>query len=318
MKKLLILFAALALVLSACSNTVNTGGNGNSAKGNTSKTNSGNKKKAGPIVISGKPWTEQRILPYILADYIKAKTKYPVKVREGVGETDVLQQAITQGKIDMYVEYTGTGYLEVLKKKFKRSQSAQKIYQMTKKGYEKKYHLTWTAPLGFQNTYAITVRKSTAKKYHLKNSTDITKYSNKFIFGAPATFYGRADGFKYMTDAYNYHFKRHVSLKPGLMYEALQKGQVDVIPAFTTDARIDLYHLATTKDNKHIFPPYYAAPVVRMDTLKAYPKLKGVLNSLKGKISVKEMRQMNGEVDIHHKKPENVAKKFLKDKGLIN
>ena len=318
MKKLLILFAALAMILSACSNTVNT--NGNSSNGDTSKSksNSGNSKKGGPIVIGGKPWTEQRILPYILADYIQAKTNYSVKVRNDVGETNVLQAAITQGKIDMYVEYTGTGYLAVLKHKFKSSQTAQEIYQTTKKEYQKKYNLTWTAPLGFQNTYAITVRKSTAKKYNLKKSSDITKYSNKLIFGGPATFYGRSDGFKYMKDSYNYQFKKHVSLKPGLMYEAVKKGQVDVIPAFTTDARIDLYNLAMTKDDKHIFPPYYAAPVVRMDTLKSHPKLKGVLNSLKGKISVKEMRHMNGEVDIHHKKPEDVAKKFLKDKGLIN
>lgn len=311
MKKLLILFAALALVLSACSNTVNT-------NGNNAKSNSSNSKKGGVIVIGGKPWTEQRILPYILADYIQAKTNYPVKVRNDVGETSVLQAAITQGKIDMYVEYTGTGYLAVLKHKFKPSQTAQKVYQITKKDYEKKYNLTWTAPLGFQNTYAITVRQSTAKKYHLKKSSDITKYSNQLVFGAPATFYGRSDGYKYMKSSYNYQFKKHVSLKPGLMYEALKKGQVDAIPAFTTDARIDLYHLAMTKDDKHIFPPYYAAPVVRMDTLKSHPKLKGVLNSLKGKISVKEMRHMNGEVDIHHKKPENVAKQFLKDKGLIN
>lgn len=312
MKKLAILMAAfLVMALSACS----SGGNHNASGGGKSSGNAS--KKAGPIVISGKPFTEQRILPYILADYIKAKTNYPVKVKLATGPTNVLQQAITDGTIDMYVEYTGTGYLAVLKDKFKPGQSPQFIYNQTKKGYEKKYHLTWLAPLGFENTYTLALRQDTAKKYHIKKASDIAGPSKHFIFGAPATFYGRADGYNYMNKAYGFHFKKHVSMKPGLMYEAVKQGQVDVIPAFTTDARIDKYHLATTVDDKNIFPPYYAAPVVRMDTLKAYPKLADVVDQLKGKITAKEMRHMNGEVDLQKKQPAEVAKQFLKKKGLI-
>lgn len=310
MKKLAIFMAVfLVMALSACG----SGGNNNSS----SKGGSSAAKKAGPIVISGKPFTEQRILPYILADYIKAKTNYPVKVKLATGPTNVLQQAITDGTIDMYVEYTGTGYLAVLKDKFKPGQSASDVFKKTKQGYQKKYHLTWLAPLGFQNTYTLAMRQDTAKKYHIKKASDITGPSKNLVFGAPATFYGRADGYGYMNKAYGFHFKKHVSMKPGLMYEAVKQGQVDVIPAFTTDARIDKYNLATTVDNKHIFPPYYAAPVVRMDTLKAYPKLADVVDQLKGKISAKEMRHMNGEVDIKKKKPQDVAKQFLKKKGLI-
>lgn len=314
MKKIALIIAAAFLVLSACG--LSQGDTSSNGGGSKQSANSG-KSDAGPIVISGKPFTEQRILPYLLADYIKAKTDYSIQVRPAVGPTGALQTAITDGDIDMYVEYTGTGYLAVLKKEFKSGESAKKIYKQTKQAYEKKYHLTWLAPLGFQNTYTLALRKGPAQKYGIKKASDIAPVSGKFKFGAPATFYGRADGYEYMNKAYGFHFKDHVSMKPGLMYEALKKGEVDVIPAFTTDARIDKYNLATTVDNKHIFPPYYAAPVVRMDTLKAYPKLDDVLKQLKGKISAEEMRHMNGEVDIHKKKPENVAKAFLKSKGLI-
>ncbi|HEX7065825.1 MAG TPA: glycine betaine ABC transporter substrate-binding protein [Bacillales bacterium] len=302
MKKLVFMLVAMIMVLSACG----SGGGGDSAEGG-----------GDPVVISGKPWTEQRILPYILADYIKAKTDIPVTVDEGVGETNVLQQAITDGDIDMYVEYTGTGYLAVLDKEFKPGQSAEEIYKTTKQAYEKQFNLTWLQPLGFQNTYSITVRQETADKYGIKKASDIVQYSKDMIFGGPATFYGRPDGYDYMVEAYGYHFKDHKSFKPGLMYKALDEGQVDVIPAFTTDARLDKYNLATTVDDKHIFPPYYAAPVVRMDVLEAYPKLAEVVNQLKGKISDEEMRHLNGLVDIKRKKPEEVAKQFLKDKGLI-
>ncbi|HET7615352.1 MAG TPA: glycine betaine ABC transporter substrate-binding protein, partial [Bacillales bacterium] len=171
MKQLTVILAAVMLMLSACSNSIEGGKSGDTGNSDTS---GGTKdtSNAGPIVISGKPWTEQRILPYILADYIKAKTDYSVKVRPNVGETNVLQEAITQGDIDMYVEYTGTGYLAVLKKKFDPKQTPQEIYDQTKQAYEKKFNLTWLAPLGFENTYSITVRSDTKKKYNIKKASD--------------------------------------------------------------------------------------------------------------------------------------------------
>ncbi|HET7626873.1 MAG TPA: glycine betaine ABC transporter substrate-binding protein [Bacillales bacterium] len=317
MKKWFVFLTALALLLSACSNSVSNNKTGDGEAANTNETGSGTEGSHEPIVISGKPWTEQRILPYILADYIKAKTDYPVKVHANVGETNVLHEAITQGSIDMYVEYTGTGYLAVLKKEFKPEQTPQEIYDITKKAYEDNFQLTWLAPLGFENTYSITVRKETKEKYGIEKASDLTKISDQLVFGGPATFFGRPDGYDYMVDSYDYHFKKHVSLKPGLMYKALDAGQVDVIPAFTTDGRIDKLNLVTTEDDHNIFPPYFAAPVVRMDTLKAYPKLDDVVNELKGKISEQEMRKMNAAVDIDHKRPKEVAKQFLQDQGLI-
>lgn len=305
MRKLFVLLVSIVLVfLSAC---------GSSGDGST-----GDKKSSSdPIVIGGKPWTEQRILPYILADYIKAKTDYPVKVHEGIGETNVMQQAIKDGDIDMYVEYTGAGYLDVLKGKFNPGDSADKIFKQTKQGYEKKFDITWLPSLGFENTYTLTTTVKTAQKYHIKKASDLVGPSKDLTFGAPAEFFGRADGYDFMNETYNFHFSSTKKIKADLMYTAVKKGDVDVIPAFTTDARIKKYNLAVTKDDKHVFPPYYAAPVVRMDTLKAHPKLKKVLTQLKGKISNEDMLNMNAQVDLDKKKPEEVAKEFLKKKGLI-
>lgn len=305
MKKVIIsiLIGVLTLSLVAC--------------GNGSKSASASKNA--PIIISGKKWTEQLILPYILADYIKAKTNYKVKVDDGgLGPTPMLTQALKNGKIDMYVDYTGTGWLTVLKEKYDPSLSANEIYNKVKQGYKKKMNLVWLKPLGFENTYALALRQDTYNKLNQpKTDSALAKYSSQIKFGGPPTFFEREDGYDNFTKTYGYKFKNHVSLDANIMYSALKNGKVDAIPAFTTDGRIARFHFKVLKDDKHFFPPYYAAPIIRQQTLDSHPKLKEVINQLAGKISEKEMSEMNAQVDIDKKDPKDVAKAFLKKKGLI-
>ncbi|RLQ96153.1 glycine betaine ABC transporter substrate-binding protein [Falsibacillus albus] len=274
----------------------------------------GNGKKD-TIVISGKKWTEQYILPQILAEYIKAKTDYNVEVKEGLGEVSILTPAIKKGDIDMYVEYTGTGLEAVLKENAKPGESSESVLKRVREGYDKKYDVAWLKPLGFENTYTLAYRKD--QNIDAKTFSDLVPYADKLSFGAPHTFYERADGYDALVDAYGFKFKDKKSLDPNIMYEAVKKGDVDLIPAFTTDGRIQRYNLATTKDDKGFFPKYDAAPIVRKDVLKKFPKLKGVVNQLAGKISAAEMSEMNAKVDIDKEDPKKVAKDFLIKKGLI-
>ncbi|UZJ78176.1 glycine betaine ABC transporter substrate-binding protein [Fictibacillus sp. KU28468] len=269
------------------------------------------------IKISGKKWTEQYILPYVIAEYVEAKTDYKVDVGEGLGETPILTQAIKKGDIDMYVEYTGTGLLTILKEKYSPNLTPDQIYDRVKEGYKKKYKLDWLEPLGFQNTYALALQPQKYKELGVKTTSELAGKSSQVTFGAPTEFYEREDGYPGFQKVYNFNFKDKKSLDPNLMYGAVKAGKVDTIAAFTTDGRIARYNLKLLKDDKKFFPPYYAAPIVREDTLKKFPKLKDTVNQLAGKISEKDMAEMNAKVDIDKEEPGDVARDFLKKKGLV-
>ena len=164
------LLIGIVMVLAAC------GGNSGS-------------EESDPIVISGKPWTEQYILPYILAEYIKANSDYEVEVDAGVGEVNILQQALVDGDIDMYVEYTGTGLEAVLKETADSSESADDIFKRVKQGYKEEYNLVWLEPLGFENGYTLALTQETNEGLNAENFSDLISKSNKMAFGAPHAFY---------------------------------------------------------------------------------------------------------------------------------
>ena len=271
-----------------------------------------------PIVISGKQFTEQYILPQILGQYVEAKTDYDVEYNEGLGEVAILTPAIEKGDIDIYVEYTGTGLQSVLEEDLKQGESSESVLERVRKGYEEKFDVTWLEPLGFENTYTLAYSKD--QPYNAETYSELVEASKSedIVFGAPHAFYERpGDGYDAMVKEYPFEFSEKESLDPNVMYEAVKQGDVDVITAFTTDGRIERFDLEITKDDKGFFPKYDAAPLVRQETLETYPELEDVLNELAGKISLEDMQKMNARVDIDQEKPEDVARYLLNEKGLI-
>ncbi|WP_409304445.1 glycine betaine ABC transporter substrate-binding protein [Peribacillus sp. SCS-155] len=269
------------------------------------------------IVVAGKKFTEQYILPYVLSEYVKEMTDYNVTVQEGLGETPMMTQAARNGDVDMYVEYTGTGLMTILKEEYNPEETPDEIYNKVKKGYSDKYQLQWMKPLGFENTYGFALNQQMYKKLGTNTISDFAPHASQINFGGPADFYEREDGYPGFIKKYNLHFKDSRSLDPNLMYSAVKEGEVDAIPAFTTDGRIVRFNLKVLKDDKKFFPPYYAVPVIRQETLDKFPKLKNVVNELSGKISEKDMAEMNAKVDIDKQNPRDVAREFLQSKGLI-
>ncbi|MGI2328824.1 glycine betaine ABC transporter substrate-binding protein [Planococcus sp. YIM B11945] len=271
-----------------------------------------------PIVIGGKPWTEQYILPQILGQYIEANSDYAVEYKEGLGEVSILTPALEQGDIDLYVEYTGTGLKDVLKEESVSGQSSEEVLDRVRKGYEETLNATWLEPLGFENGYTLAFSKDSG--YDAKTYSELAEISKQqeMSFGAPHPFYERkGDGYDDMIATYPFKFSATESFDPAIMYEAVKNGEVDVIPAFTTDSRIGLFDLATTTDDLSFFPKYDAAPVVRLEALKQYPELEKVLDGLAGQISEEEMLAMNARVDQDQEVASDVARDFLVDKGLI-
>jgi osmoprotectant transport system substrate-binding protein len=268
------------------------------------------------ITVSGKMWTEQFILTQMMAELLKEKTDLDIKVEEGLGEVSILTPALEKGDIDVYVEYTGTGLEAVLKEQAKEGASADDILSQVRKGYEKKFDVTWLKPLGFENTY--TLAYTGDQDFDAKTFSDIVPLSKDLSFGAPHQFYEReGDGYDAFSEAYGFKFKEKKSFDPNIMYEAVKNGDVDIIPAFTTDGRIQRYKLKTTEDDKGFFPPYDAAPVIRQEVLKEHPEVEKVLNELSGKISEEEMSELNAKVDMDKQDPKDVAREFLISKGLI-
>ncbi|MBS7530800.1 glycine/betaine ABC transporter substrate-binding protein [Hazenella sp. IB182353] len=269
------------------------------------------------IVISGKKWTEQYILPHILGKYIESKTDYQVEVKEGLGPTPILTQALKDGDIDIYVDYTGTGLLTVLKGSLKPEDTKETVYERVKTEYKKQYNLVWTQPLGFNNTNAITLRKERATELGVETASDLAAISDQLTFGADPPFFEREDGYKSLVKTYGFKFKDTMDLDTNIKYAALNEKKVDVINAFTTDGFLPRFDLKVVKDDQNLFPPYYAAPIVRQETLDQFPELEKTLNELADKIDENTMAKLNARVDIDRESPDKVAEEFLKEAGLI-
>lgn len=267
------------------------------------------------ITIGSKNFSEQLILGNMLADMIENKTDIQVERKLNLGGTQVAFGALKKGDIDLYVEYTGTGLVDIMKKPAQNH--PEQVYNMVKNEFKNKYGIDLLKPLGFNNTYALAVRQDTAKQFGLKTISDLSKVSNQLIIGPTIEFPNRSDGLPGLSNAYNLNFKAVKPVDGGLRYTALKNHKSDVIDAFSTDGLLKAFHLTVLKDDQHFFPPYYAVPMIKDSTLKEHPELKKVLNSLAGKLTDDKMRDLNYKVDRLKQSPDKVAKEFLKSEGLI-
>lgn len=271
--------------------------------------------KKNTLVVATKNFSESYILGYLMAEILQEKTKLHVVNKFNLGSTAIIQNALLKGSIDLYPEYTGTAYVAILKKK--RIMTPRKTYQFVKSEYRKRFNLIWLPPFGFSNSQTLAVSATFAKKFHLKNLSDLAKISSQLSIAAPAAFIKREDALPALQRAYHFTFKRILEMQPDLVYKAIQKGSISVIEVFTTDARIKAYNLVPLLDNKHIYPPYYAAPVIREAVLKAHPEVWKALAPLAGLIDKKTMQNLNAEVEIKHRRPKVVAHEFLLRRGLL-
>jgi glycine betaine/choline ABC-type transport system substrate-binding protein len=272
--------------------------------------------KTKKIVVASKPMTEQYILAEMITVLIESNTDIKVEKKLGIGGgTSNIHPAMMKGEIDIYPEYTGTGWLFVLKKPL--INDPNKLYEEVKKQYSTEYGIKWLGLYGFNDTYALAIKKSLADKLDINTYSDLAAKSDNLKFGAEYDFYEREDGYNGLQKEYGFNFKDKREFDIGLKYEAINSDNVDVINAFSTDALLKKYELRVLKDDKNFFPSYFASTLIREETLNKYPELESVLNKLQGKISDDEMTQMNYEVEKEKKDPKDVAKEFLKSKGLL-
>jgi glycine betaine/choline ABC-type transport system substrate-binding protein len=268
------------------------------------------------ITVGSKNFTEQKILGHMFADLIDYHTDCLAERRVGLQGTLVCFNALCEGDIDLYPEYTGTGLTAILKEEV--ISDPQQAYEHVKSRFDERWNLVWLEPLGFNNTYTLTMREDQAEELGITRISDLARYADELKPAFDHEFLSRPDGYDPLTRAYGFRFgEAPVELDPGLMYRALADGRVDVIDAFLTDGRIPAFGLRVLEDDRHFFPPYYAAPLVRREVLDAHPALRDALGRLAGQIDNEAMAKMNYEVDEEHRSAREVAHEFLQRRGLI-
>ena len=268
------------------------------------------------VVIASKPMAESYIIAEMMGQLIEANSDIKVEYKMGIGGgTSNIQPAMEAGDIDMYPEYTGTGWLFVLKNDLVTDPEA--LYEGVKSQYQEKYNFVWLERYGFNDTYALAMDKTKADSMGINTFSDLAAQSNSLVLGSEYDFYEREDGYPGLVTAYGFNFKETKELDIGLKYKAIGEGQVDVINNFSTDGLLAEYDLKVLKDDKGFFPAYEAATVIRQETLDKYPELEAILNQLAGQISDEEMQQMNYYVEKENRDAGDVAAEFLKAKGLL-
>lgn len=250
-----------------------------------------------PLVVGSKNFTEQSILGELVAGWIERTTTIPVRRRLHLGGTFIAHQALIGGQIDLYVEYTGTALTAILE--HPPVADPDSVRRAVAAEYDRRWSLQWTPPLGFENTFAILVRRSTADSLGLRTISDAAPHAPGWRPGFGYEFTERKDGLRGLARTYGLRFGRDPRLMDlGLLYRALASEQVDLVAGNSTDGQIAALNLIMLEDDLHYFPPYEAAPVVRKDALEAYPQLGPALRELAGRIDTREMRALNRAVDV--------------------
>ena len=300
----------VALIIAGCLAYFSAGNSTNSSSREPSGGDSG------VIRIGSKNFTEQLILGELMAQLIEDRTDLRVERRFNLGGTMICHGALKTGGIDLYAEYTGTALTAILEQSV--ITDPDRAYETVAREYREDFAAEWLSPFGFNNTYAITIRKSEALSRNLQTISDLIPISGTLRAGFTAEFSERPDGYPGLQRAYDgLRFRDVRDLDPALMLQAIVNREVDVICAFATDGRIPAFNLQPLKDDRGFFPPYQVAPVVRTEVLNAHPEVRQVLELLEGRLDDETMQQLNFEVDEIKRRPGNVACEFLESRGLL-
>ncbi|HEY0264999.1 MAG TPA: glycine betaine ABC transporter substrate-binding protein [Granulicella sp.] len=266
------------------------------------------------ITIGAKNFTEQVVLGELLAQEIEAVSGQPVARRFYLAGSYICQQALESGRIDGYVEYTGTALTAVLKQPLGDRAT---VLERVRRLYAERYQVRVGESLGFEDTFAMVVRGEDARRLGLRTISDAVEPAKGWRLGVGYEFVERPDGLRGLEAAYGLRFAgppRVMDL--GLLYRALASGQVEMVAGNSTDGPIRALGFTALEDDRHYFPPYEAVPLLREDTLKRHPEIRVAVERLAGRVSAEEMRTMNDAVERRHRDVAAVVREFRAGKGL--
>ena len=272
--------------------------------------------KTGGVTVGSKNFTEQLVLGELLSQYLETfPLPAAIQRRFYLAGTYICHQALLAGRIDMYVEYTGTALAAVLKEK-PASDRAQ-VFTTVKQEYARRFNLEVMPSLGFDNSFAMVMRGGDASNKGLSKLSQLAAFAPQMRMGVGYEFLERPDGYKGLVSAYGLKFAEPPRVMDlGLLYRALQNKQVDIVAGSNTDGLIAALNLVVLRDDRHYFPPYEAVPIVRLDCLGRFPAVREGLLRLAGRITAEDMRRLNYAVDGEKKDAAIVVKDFLRSKKL--
>ena len=267
------------------------------------------------MIVASKPFGESYLLAEMFSQLLEARG-FSVDRRPGLGATEIAFRALREGAIDVYPEYTGTGLLAILHDPPSTRMPARYTVE-SRAEFRARYGVRWLPPLGFQNTYAIAVRRETATKLGLATLSDLARVGATLRAGLTPDFIGRADGLPGLSSAYRLDFRSVQALVPAVKYQALAAGKVDVIDGYSTDGLIAKYDLVVLRDDRGFFPPYEAAALVGSGMIAREPGAVAALTELSGRLSEEGMRGLNRRVEVDGESTASVAASALGELGLV-
>lgn len=270
------------------------------------------------VRIATQNTTEQQIMAYMISDLIQHDTNLKTTLINNLGSSSVSFQALKNDNADISaVRYNGTDLTTIFGQDAIKSPSV--TTRKVRKIFQEKYHMTYFPSYGFADTYAFMVTGKLARKENLKTVSDLKNLAPKMTVGADQIWVNRkGDGYTGFTQVYGFQFEKVYPMQIGLVYSAVQSGEMNAVLGYSTDGRIKSYDLKVLKDNKQFFPPYNASPLATDKVLKEHPELKRVLLKLKGKISLTTMQTLNAKVDNDLIEPQVVAKQFLEQHNYFD
>ena len=271
------------------------------------------------IVIGAKNFTEQVVLGELLAQEIEAEGGGPVERRFWLAGSYLCQQALISGRIDGYVEYTGTALTAILKQPLPPvgQRSSEAVDATVERLYKQRYRVQMGPGLGFEDTFALVVRGDDARRMGLRTISDVARVAPHWRLGVGYEFAERPDGLPGLAAVYGLQFAGPPrTMELGLLYRALGAHQVDLVAGNSTDGAIQALGYVALVDDKHYFPPYEAVPLVREEALQRWPAMGRAEQRLAGQVSEDEMRAMNLAVDGRHEDPAEVVRAFRRRKGF--
>jgi len=292
-KKLLVTFSALALILTGCG-----------AGGDT-------------INIGAITSTETKVMAHVYKQLIEDQTDLSVEVSEDLATSPVVIEAMQAGDLQGSTQYTGTSLASFFS--IENPQDPEATLQQAKDDFGgEEFNFHWFDSLGFSNTYTFTVREEIAEEYDLEKVSDLEDVAGELSAGFDTAWLEREeDGYPAFIDTYGFEFADTSPMEISLVYDAVNNEEMDIVLAYSTDARIQDYDLVTLEDDENFFPPYDASPVFTQETIDEHPEIEDALEPLLGLIDEEMMGELNGEVDIHGKSLEEAAEDFLNEQGLL-
>ena len=268
-----------------------------------------------PVVVASKPFAESYVLAEAFAQLLE-RHGHRADRRFGFGSTELVFQALVQGEVHVYPEYTGTGLAAILGETPQGGPDA--VFRRVSDEFEARWGLRWLPPLGFENTYAVAMRRSAADSLGIGTLSGLARVAPTLAGGFSPDFAGRADGLPGLADAYRMRFRETRALLQAVKYQALASGEVDVIDAYSTDGAVARYDLAVLADDRGFFPPYHAAPLVGSVFYAQRPEAVLALSALAGRIGPELMRRANERVELDGAPVAEAARRLLAEAGLAS